>query len=245
MIKVCFFSSFAQMKLRSSYIIDGNAGQDSGWAIAGGSGRNHHAVFELSSPLPGGQLKLRLQQNYPNHLIGRFRISVTDSTNPAPAIPDQIADTLAVAPGQRTEPARNQLINYYIKHTPDGKRHREQIAELRRQIAAIKPHTTVPVMSEVADANRRKTHIHLRGSYLNHGPEVEPGFPTALAPAPESDGPPNRMTLANWLLSNENPLTARVAANRFWEKIFGIGIVATSEEFGSQGEMPSHPELLD
>ncbi|NIP84251.1 MAG: DUF1553 domain-containing protein, partial [Planctomycetales bacterium] len=94
---------------------------------------------------------------------------------------------------------------------------------------------------EVTQDNRRQTHIHLRGSYLNLGDEVQPGFPTALAPAPEGDTPPTRMTLAHWLLGQENPLTARVAANRFWEKIFGIGIVASSEEFGSQGELPSHP----
>lgn len=238
-------ASYQQSRFDAAKAIDGNAHQESGWAIAGGAGRNHHGIFELDSPLPGSQLKLRLQQTYPNHAIGRFRILVTDAAEPAAAIPDNIAAILATPAGQRSAKTRNQLLSHYAKHSPEAKNRRDRIAALRRELAAIKPHATVPIMREVANANRRKTQIHLRGSYLNHGPEVEPGFPTALAPAPHSAGPPNRMTLAQWLLSEENPLTARVAANRFWEKIFGIGIVATSEEFGSQGELPSHPELLD
>ena len=238
-------ASYQQKKFFASKAIDGNAGRDSGWAIAGGQGRNHHAVFELGSPLPGGQLRLRLQQTFPHHPIGRFRISVTDAAEPASALPDNIAAILSTPADQRDDAARSRLIKHYAKHSAEGTRRRDRIATLRREITSIKPDVTVPVLREVAEANRRKTHIHLRGSYLNHGDEVEPGFPTSIAPAPAGDTPPDRLALARWLTSEENPLTARVAANRFWEKIFGIGIVATSEEFGSQGEVPSHPELLD
>jgi hypothetical protein len=76
------------------------------------------------------------------------------------------------------------------------------------------------------------------------GPEVEPGLPAAFH-APPSGRPLDRLTLADWLMSDENPLVGRVVANRYWETIFGIGIVRSSEEFGSQGELPTHPELLD
>src|SRR5205085_3560569 len=73
---------------------------------------------------------------------------------------------------------------------------------------------------------------------------VHEGVPTAFPPLPK-DAPRNRLTLAKWLVSPENPLTARVIANRYWEQLFGTGLVRTSEEFGTQGELPSHPELLD
>jgi len=240
-------ASYEQPQFEAHKAIDGNAGQNSGWAIAGGHGRNHNAVFELSSPLSGGQLSLRLQQTYPNHAIGRFRVLVTDAAKPAPALPEDIAGIIATPPDQRDRVAVAKLLSYYAKHSPEAKLQEQKIAQLRRQLANIKPSTTVPVMRELAPANRRETHIHLRGSYLSHGPKVTAGFPKDFSPEgfTPANETPNRLDLANWILHENNPLTARVAANRFWEKIFGIGIVATSEEFGSQGEVPSHPDLLD
>jgi hypothetical protein len=73
---------------------------------------------------------------------------------------------------------------------------------------------------------------------------VEPNVPAALPPMPAAY-PKNRLGLARWLVDGNNPLTARVAVNRYWQEIFGTGIVRTSEDFGAQGENPSHPELLD
>jgi hypothetical protein len=106
------------------------------------------------------------------------------------------------------------------------------------------PMTTVPIMRELPDEQRRRTFVQLRGNYLDLGAEVTAGLP-AVFPAPPADQPMNRLTLAHWLVAEDNPLTARVVANRDWETLFGRGIVATSEEFGSQGERPTHPELLD
>jgi hypothetical protein len=120
----------------------------------------------------------------------------------------------------------------------------EKIKTLRKELAGIKPTTTVPVMRELPANKHRKTHIQLRGSYLVLGDEVTPGVPAVFGSLPEGSAP-DRLALANWLISKDNPLTARVVANRFWENLFGVGIVLTSEEFGSQGERPSHPELLD
>jgi len=240
-------ASYQQPQFEVHKAIDGNAEQNSGWAIAGGHGRNHNAVFELSSPLPGGKLNLRLQQTYPNHAIGRFRILVTDAANPAPALPEDIARIIATPQDQRDRIAVAKLLSYYAKQSPEAKLQEQQIAQLRRQLANIKSSTTVPVMREVAPANRRDTHIHLRGSYLSHGPKVTAGFPKDFSPEgfTAKNKTPNRLDLAQWILHENNPLTSRVIANRYWEKIFGIGIVATSEEFGSQGELPSHPDLLD
>ena len=106
----------------------------------------------------------------------------------------------------------------------------------------MKGTTTVPVMKEMAKS--RATHIQVRGNYKVTEGRVSEGVP-AVFDVPLQGEKLNRLALAEWILDDRNPLTARVIANRYWESIFGIGLVRTSEEFGSQGELPSHPELLD
>ena len=90
----------------------------------------------------------------------------------------------------------------------------------------------------------RETRRHIRGAYLTTAEVVTPGTPASLHPFPTNQ-PLNRLGFARWLVDTNNPLTARVIMNRFWEQYFGRGIVETVEEFGKQGEPPSHPELLD
>jgi hypothetical protein len=126
---------------------------------------------------------------------------------------------------------------------PELQAPRQKLAELQKQLAAIKPNT-VPVMRELPSDTRRVTKVQHRGNFLDLGEQVTEGTPAAFHPLP-AKSPLNRLALAQWLVADENPLTARVLANRCWEQIFGLGIVATSEEFGTQGELPSHPELLD
>jgi hypothetical protein len=99
-------------------------------------------------------------------------------------------------------------------------------------------------MKELAGIDRRKTHLLIRGSFLNPGEEVSPDTPDVFPPFAD-DLPLNRLGLARWLVDRNNPLTARVVANRQWEQLFGTGIVFTCEDFGSQGTLPTHPELLD
>ena len=103
---------------------------------------------------------------------------------------------------------------------------------------------TTPVMVENNDEYHRKTFVFERGNRLVQGAEVTPGVPAALNGIPEG-APANRLGFARWLVAKENPLTARTIVNRLWEQLFGQGIVTTIEDFGSQGEAPSHPELLD
>ncbi len=102
----------------------------------------------------------------------------------------------------------------------------------------------LPVMVELPANKRRQTFVMNKGSFLSPGDKVEPGIPAAFHPLP-AGASLNRLGVAQWLVSPENPLTARVAVNRFWAQLFGIGLVRTEEDFGSQGELPSHPELLD
>src|SRR5262249_15206878 len=119
---------------------------------------------------------------------------------------------------------------------------------LRSEIARFeksrpKPET-LPVMVELPPDKRRETHLLNKGNFLDPGPKVQPGVPSAFHPLPP-DLPKDRLGLARWLVDPENPLTARVAVNRIWARLFGIGLVETEEDFGTQGDLPSHPELLD
>ncbi len=123
---------------------------------------------------------------------------------------------------------------------------REEKLQLEGKLKAIKPTTTVPIMTELPPEKHRKTFVQLRGNYRVHGEEVESSLPSAFHKASfDLNKKMSRMDLAKWLVQEDNPLTPRVVANRYWEQLFGTGIVRTSEEFGSQGDLPTHPELLD
>ncbi|MBB73112.1 MAG: chromosome segregation protein [Planctomycetaceae bacterium] len=118
-----------------------------------------------------------------------------------------------------------------------SKKNREQIVALQKQV------TTTLVMRERSEV--RPTHILVRGAYDRPGERVFRATPAFLPELSKKAGTPTRMDLAHWLTDGKNPLTARVAVNRFWQQLFGVGLVKTSEDFGAQGEWPSHPELLD
>jgi hypothetical protein len=126
---------------------------------------------------------------------------------------------------------------------PEHRRLSEEAAALKKEIAAAEAEIpTTLVMEEQKEM--RPTFILMRGAYDKPGEKVAAATPAVL-PALAADLPRNRLGLAKWLVSRENPLTARVIVNRFWQHFFGTGLVRTSEDFGSQGEPPSHPELLD
>ena len=99
----------------------------------------------------------------------------------------------------------------------------------------------VPIMQELAQNRKRKTRLLVKGDFLSPGAEVSAGVPEAFHPMPQGRSM-DRLGLAHWLMSEENPMTARVTANRIWARMFGVGLVETEEDFGTQGELPSHPE---
>jgi hypothetical protein len=153
-------------------------------------------------------------------------------------------------PASRTAYERDVLSGHFIRnyHFAVGQgRYREAgFPELDRQLAGLKERYARPSLAYTVTeaAQRRASHLRLRGDYQALGPGVEAGTPAVLPPLGAS-GPASRLDLARWLVSRGNPLTARVVVNRIWQELFGQGLVKSSEDFGAQGDRPDHPELLD
>lgn len=158
--------------------------------------------------------------------------------------PEVIQAILLTPAGERTQAQKDELQKHYLLVAPLRRPLRKKLAETQVKLAGQKPAATVPVLKDLAAEKRRTTKLQHRGNYLDQGEEVSAGVPACFQPLPPG-APTDRLALAQWLVDENNPLTARVFVNRFWEQLFGIGLVATSEEFGSQGDLPSHPELLD
>lgn len=161
----------------------------------------------------------------------------TDLPDESPVMP---WITPEVAARQARLGAKLDELKAKLAASPEDKALKDEVAKVEKEKADV---PTLPIMSELPADKRRVTKILMKGNFLDPGPEVGPALPKALGPLAE--GPVDRMTLAKWLVDRRNPLTARVAVNRAWAVLFGSGIVETEEDFGTQGEPPSHPELLD
>jgi hypothetical protein len=157
--------------------------------------------------------------------------------------PANIKKILAIDAKKRNDAQKLELTKYFRSTLPELKATADQLAAARKQYDAVKGVPT-PIMRELSEKQRRVTKIHIRGNFLDQGTEVKPGVPALLHSLPK-DQPANRLTLANWLVSPENPLTARVTVNRYWEQIFGLPLMETPDDFGIRGKAPTHPELLD
>jgi mono/diheme cytochrome c family protein len=209
------------------------------------SGVAQTAVFETAADvqLDGAPLTIRLHTNKPNAALGRFRISVTSEARPHRAIPRDVLAALALAPERRSEQQKSTVFAYFSAYAPQLQPQRSHIAMLQKQLADIKiPRTAV--MRELPPDRRRENRVLVKGNFLNKGVAVQPAVLAAFNPLPKG-AEPNRLGLAKWIVDDDNPLTARVAVNRFWAQLFGVGIVETQEDFGTQGQPPSNQQLLD
>jgi hypothetical protein len=158
-------------------------------------------------------------------------------------VPTNVQNALKVAPAKRTAAQKEDLVKFYRALLPETTELQAQVNSLKAKLASVPPAMT-PIMKELPDKSRRVTKVHIRGDWLNLGKAVEPGVPAAFHPLAK-DRAANRLGLAEWLVSPENPLTARVAVNRFWDQLFGASLVETPEDFGMRSKPPIHPELLD
>lgn len=223
--------------------IDGDA--QSGWQVSGRQGERSTAVFNLTEPLAkAGEVKIKLlfEKHYASPL-GRFRLAAT--TDKATAVArdlDEATESLLSKPeAQLTKSERAALQAAFLMNTPELAKEQAEIAKLKRNEPSF---PTTLVMHERPSENPRVTHRHHRGEFLQVKEEVKPGVFDFLNPLP-ADAPKNRLGFAKWLVSPENPLTARVTVNRQWAAFFGTGLVRTTGDFGFQGELPSNPKLLD
>jgi Protein of unknown function (DUF1553)/Protein of unknown function (DUF1549)/Planctomycete cytochrome C len=199
------------------------------------------ALFELEKPLAAAEVEITIGvENAGGPSQWRLFATTTATEVIAPA---SIVTIAQKEHAKRTAAERKQLADFRLSQMPEHRRLNEEAAALRKQVADAEAEIpTTLVMEEQKEM--RPTFILMRGAYDKPGEKVSAATPGVL-PALAADLPRNRLGLAKWLVSRENPLTARVIVNRFWQHFFGTGLVRTSEDFGSQGEQPSHPELLD
>lgn len=215
-----------------------------GWSVHGRQAERHVAVFRFQQPVPAGT-KLKIDMAFGRHFassLGRFRFSATSAASEpeartwSPEISQLLTD-----PERELSPAEHQfLLNTFLMQAPEVAKAAQKIRDLQQPPPAV----TTLVLAERPVAHPRPTFRHHRGEYLQPQEPVSAGLPAILQTSlPES--PRDRLEFARWLVSEQNPLTARVIVNRHWAAIFGTGLVKTVDDFGLQGESPSHPELLD
>ena len=240
-------ATFSQMNWEVTRALDGDL--KTGWAFSPQTGARQAAVFEIAQPVDFGEdnpivLEFSLQQQYgEEHTLGRFRLSATNLPPPVLALSPTVRDVLAKARTDRSAAELQMLRELFRPSSKILTALAATIEQKKKALAEIPP-VRVPVMQELAANQQRETHLLIKGNFLDPGEPVTPTVPAAFGAWPEG-APLNRLGLVDWIFSADNPLTARVAVNRFWAQLFGTGLVQTEEDFGTQGTLPSHSELLD
>tara|TARA_Y100001968_G_scaffold84475_1_gene75550 strand:- start:43 stop:3090 length:3048 start_codon:yes stop_codon:yes gene_type:complete len=234
-------ADFSQANYGVNKAVDGDP--QTAWAIAPQFFKSHWAEFLVAEPLQSeGPIKLtaRLVMNYGgSRVIGRIRLSAMTGQRMTDAYSKR-AQKL-VAKEQRSAQEEKELKEIFLKSHAKYAKAQADIAAVNKKITALRAPTAL-VMKELDKP--RETHMLIRGEYKNNGDLVSAATPSILHPSETSDAN-NRLDLAQWLVSPNNPLVARVTVNRWWAEFFGKGLVKTEEDFGSQGDAPTHPQLLD
>ena len=243
-------ADFSQKRNEVAFAADGKINKK-GWAVDGSKSKHrtdHHAIFNADQSFgdpQGGRVKIRMHFASPhaNHQIGRFKITLLAS-DPSPDA-RLAAGAASKNPDQRSVKEKDAIIELLARKSGDSKLKlaHQTLGNTRKELAALMEQ--VPSTMIMKDQKeRRKTFVLDRGQYDQPLDEVQPIIPQWLSD-PADNYQQNRLGFARWLMSETNPLTTRVTVNRFWQQLFGIGLVDTPEDFGLQGSLPTHPELLD
>lgn len=230
---------------------------DSGWAVSGHERKeNRTAVFVFDKPIEAVKdqsltIELKHESIYAQHNIGKFRISLTDVDQPGLKDerlgPPEVIAVLQKDNGSWTPEEEQTLYQFFADQGDALKAERNRVQELQRRKASIESSFRPVLVTQTIKP--RMTRVLPRGNWLDDSGEVVmPGVPSFLTQIPDSSAEDNRgsrLDLAKWIVDPNNPLTARVFVNRLWKIAFGEGIVRTPDDFGSQGTIPTHPELLD
>jgi hypothetical protein len=242
-------ADYAQPRFPAEDAIDDDP-ERSGWAINVTKGKlnvDRAAVFVLEQPLREEDVRITLTITHGHanrYSLGHFRLAAT----PAPAevlmLGDDVRSALST-PAEKRTPAQQEALRVELHRSDAGRAPLQaEVNRIRKQFDEL--NRTVPTSMVLQErAKPRETHIHLRGDFLRHGARVQGGVPAVLPPFPQNVSQPDRLDFARWLVDPANPLTPRVTVNRLWQQYFGRGIVETENDFGTQGDKPTHPELLD
>jgi len=263
----------SDLKLKPEYspmgAIDGNP--KTGWGI-GMYGDNNNVFLALrfketlhTEAESVITVRLRQDSEYRRATIGRFRLALSSGEHPWPHPESKPAEKSAASPDEspagsglneaqvkalrtpeekRTDAQRKLLFEYYEFATPALEQLYSEVARLEAESAQLE--ADIPRVVVTKASRPRLTRILPRGNWMDDSGEiVQPAIPAFLGKLNTNGARATRLDLANWLVSRENPLTARVFVNRVWREFFGAGISKALDDLGSQGEWPSHPELLD
>lgn len=242
-------ADYSQKNYEIGKAIDGTLAGNNGWAVDGPTRKEPAtALFIAEKPFgfAGGtalEFRLRHEAGFATHGIGRPRLSITTDSPKLlqfDSVPAEIRRLAKKNAEERSGLETQKLKDYFLAHHDPRQDLRDRITALEQQKAAGYPATMI--MRDMPQP--RATHVLNRGQYNEPTERVVAGVP-AIFPEQGKDTLSNRLELARWLVDPKHPLTARVAVNRYWQRIFGLGLVKTSEDFGIQGELPSHPQLLD
>ena len=230
-----------------------NGEDEGGWAIAGGTGKPQTATFLLSNAVEvvaGAKLRVTLEcrnERWSDHVLGSFRLATSREIAPKEltALPDALRKIFDKDPARWTAQERTQLeAHFFSSQSGELAKLYKELERDRGALAAL-PVCNLPVMRELAAKESRTTRVFHRGNWMDKEEDaITPATPKILNGWHE-DYPRDRLGLAKWLTNGENPLTARVHVNRVWQELFGIGLVETLEDFGSQGDKPVYQDLLD
>jgi mono/diheme cytochrome c family protein len=224
-----------------------------GWSIADRSGVAQHAIFETEADVrcgPDSELTIVLRHQHGKRMtLGRFRLSVAEAERPVMVfghgMPVRVQEALRERADRRTEGQARELAEYYAMNvTPAGKELSAQLERVQSKLRSLD--LEMDSVLTTVSVEPRPIRVLKRGNWQDDSGEiVEPGIPAALPQPPPTAGRGTRLDLARWIVAAENPLTARVLVNRLWKIYFGAALSRKVDDLGSQGEWPTHPELLD